>query len=158
MILYHGSTISVPNPSVHKSRANLDFGKGFYLTELKTQAIRWAKRKAALMHGVPILNVYEFDEDAFMNGKVLTFENNDEAWVNFVCKNRRGEPVQTADLIIGGVADDKVVEAVDMYMQGLWGLQETLNALSYYEISNQYCFTNQQFLNKHLQFVESFEV
>ena len=40
MKLYHSSTIKVENPDLDHSRDYLDFGKGFYLTSLKEQAVR----------------------------------------------------------------------------------------------------------------------
>lgn len=38
MIVYHGSYCIIENPDISRSRDNLDFGKGFYLTEIKSQA------------------------------------------------------------------------------------------------------------------------
>ena len=46
MIVYHGSTLCVENPLVGVCLDNLDFGKGFYLTDICEQAISWAKRVA----------------------------------------------------------------------------------------------------------------
>ena len=34
MILYHGSYLEIPNPDLKHSRANVDFGLGFYTTPL----------------------------------------------------------------------------------------------------------------------------
>ena len=45
MKLYHGSTVAVKNPSLNPGRPNADFGKGFYTTSSKEQAIRWAHIK-----------------------------------------------------------------------------------------------------------------
>ncbi|MDB0440231.1 hypothetical protein C4R89_11860 [Clostridioides difficile] len=39
MIVYHGSYCVVKMPSITFSRDSLDFGKGFYVTSIKTQAI-----------------------------------------------------------------------------------------------------------------------
>ncbi len=44
MKLYHGSTEIVEHPETDKGRNNLDFGKGFYMTDIEQQAIDWAKR------------------------------------------------------------------------------------------------------------------
>ena len=48
MIVYHGSIVEVVKPEVNRSYRNLDFGQGFYVTTVKEQAERWAKRKADL--------------------------------------------------------------------------------------------------------------
>ncbi|WP_443740303.1 DUF3990 domain-containing protein [Treponema sp.] len=47
MILYHGSDCIVNKPDILHSNKRLDFGQGFYLTSVKEQAERWAKRKSA---------------------------------------------------------------------------------------------------------------
>ena len=36
--LYHGSTLSIEHPLAKVGRADLDFGRGFYLTSLRSQA------------------------------------------------------------------------------------------------------------------------
>ena len=63
MKLYHGSTVAVKNPSLNPGRPNADFGKGFYTTSSKEQAIRWAhikKERENAAHA--IVSVFEFDE------------------------------------------------------------------------------------------------
>ncbi|MDE6562076.1 MAG: DUF3990 domain-containing protein [Muribaculaceae bacterium] len=40
--LYHGSYIAVPSPLVGLGRTKVDFGQGFYLTNLHEQAKAWA--------------------------------------------------------------------------------------------------------------------
>ncbi|MDR1827542.1 MAG: DUF3990 domain-containing protein [Methylobacteriaceae bacterium] len=39
MILYHGSSVAVERPDLAYARAMTDFGRGFYTTPLKDQAI-----------------------------------------------------------------------------------------------------------------------
>ena len=43
MILYHGSYLAIENPDLLHSRPNLDFGKGFYLTSIREQAVKWCE-------------------------------------------------------------------------------------------------------------------
>lgn len=53
MILYHGSIKEIPNPSIIIGRDKLDFGRGFYTTELFEQAKLWACKpfEEALLEG-----------------------------------------------------------------------------------------------------------
>ena len=44
MKLYHSSNLSVNKPDVIHSRDYLDFGKGFYLTSIHTQAVKYGQR------------------------------------------------------------------------------------------------------------------
>ena len=39
MILYHGSNIKISEINLDKCRPNKDFGRGFYLTSIKEQAV-----------------------------------------------------------------------------------------------------------------------
>lgn len=58
-ILYHGAVLSVPEPLAHVGRADLDFGPGFYLTNDKDQAVKWANTKAGRKKGLnPVVNIY----------------------------------------------------------------------------------------------------
>lgn len=56
--VFHGATRIVDSPLCHIGRDNLDFGKGFYITDIRKQAISWATRVVNI--GLPQwLNVYE---------------------------------------------------------------------------------------------------
>lgn len=44
MKLYHSSNVIVESPDTLHSRNYLDFGRGFYLTSLYEQAVRYAQR------------------------------------------------------------------------------------------------------------------
>ena len=44
MRLYHASTLCIEKPDVLHSRDKLDFGRGFYLTAMRDQAVRYAER------------------------------------------------------------------------------------------------------------------
>ena len=61
MIVYHGATQLVEHPVSDFGRPNLDFGQGFYLTDLRDQAEEWARRQADSRAESPVLNVYSFD-------------------------------------------------------------------------------------------------
>jgi len=41
MILYHGSLEIIKEPNPFLGRKNVDFGQGFYLSDLREQAVRW---------------------------------------------------------------------------------------------------------------------
>ena len=158
MKLYHGSDCVIEQPDIAHSRDNLDFGRGFYLTSFEEQAERWALRKAVRKQTTPIVNVYDFD-DSHACARIRRFDDNDAAWVEFVCACRRGEaPAEPYDLIVGGVADDKVFRAVDMYFRGIWDIDKTLEALRFFERNDQYCFASQAILDDSLRFIGSYEV
>lgn len=55
MEIYHGGYCSIKTPEIIKGKYAKDFGVGFYCTELRDQAIRWARR-----YDSPIVNIYSF--------------------------------------------------------------------------------------------------
>ena len=60
MRLYHGSTQIIEKPLVSYGRENLDFGKGFYTTNIQEQAENWVSRFIALGKK-SFVSIYEFD-------------------------------------------------------------------------------------------------
>lgn len=158
MIVYHGSIEILKNPDVMHSKKYLDFGQGFYLTTFENQAKKWAARKGMRQKKTPIVNVYEMSEE-WQNLKVLSFEKENEEWLDFVCACRKGEPLNKEyDIIIGNVADDDVFKTVDMYFRGLWDKKKVLSELRYYKMNNQICIVNQETLNRLLTYQNSYEV
>lgn len=158
MIVYHGSIEIIKNPDVMHSKKYLDFGQGFYLTTFENQAKKWAARKGMRQKKTPIVNVYEMSEE-WQNLKVLSFEKENEEWLDFVCACRKGEPLNKEyDIIIGNVADDDVFKTVDMYFRGLWDKKKVLSELRYYKMNNQICIVNQETLNRLLTYQNSYEV
>lgn len=152
MIVYHGSIEIIKNPDVMHSKKYLDFGQGFYLTTFENQAKKWAARKGMRQKKTPIVNVYEMSEE-WQNLKVLSFDKENEEWLDFVCACRKGEPLNKEyDIIIVNVADDDVFKTVDMYFRGLWDKKKVLSELRYYKMNNQICIVNQETLNRLLTY------
>lgn len=158
MIVYHGTTMMIPKPDITYSKKYLDFGKGFYVTTYQEQAEKWALRKSLRQGKRAVVNVYEMSEK--MNDfKVLSFEEENEKWLDFVCACRKGETIyQDYDIIIGNVADDDVFKTVDMYFRGLWDKKKALKELRYYKMNNQICFGSQGALNELLIYKKSYNV
>ena len=158
MIVYHGSTEVIEIPDVKHSKKYLDFGKGFYLTTYEEQAKKWAIRKSMRQGKPAIVNVYDM-KDNYNDYQVLSFEKENEKWLDFVCACRKGESLNTDyDIIIGNVADDDVFKTVDMYFRGLWDKEKVLEELRYYKMNNQICIVNQNTLNQILTFQKAYEV
>lgn len=158
MRIYHGTTAVIENPDVKHSKRYLDFGKGFYLTTYESQAQKWALRKAMRKNTEAIVNIYELDEN-WDGLRVLSFEEENDKWLDFICACRKGEELnRDYDIIIGNVADDDVFKTVDMYFRGLWDKEKVLNELRYYKMNNQICIVNQETIDKLLTYVDYYEV
>ncbi len=158
MIVYHGSDRIIQNPEIRFSKKRLDFGSGFYVTTVKEQATRWAKRKAMLggqRHG--IVNVFEMQDNT--DFIVRDFADDLDNWIDFVCQCRDGAAIyQEYDLIKGKVANDKVFRVVDMYKRGIWDKDRAIREIKVYKTYDQIAFIAQEAIESMLKFIDSFEV
>ncbi len=147
MILYHGSFQEVSNPDLEHSRTNVDFGRGFYTTPIYAQAIKWSEKfKNRGWSG--IISSYTIDEHYFEILKVLSFETYSEEWLDFILNCRSGKDVSDYDIVIGGVANDKVFNTVELYFDGLIDKNEALKRLRYEEPNLQICFRSMEALSR----------
>ena len=160
MILYHGGTEAVMQPDCKKGRPDLDFGQGFYVTLLLDQAEGFARRKARDRKSKPVISVYEFDyEAAIKDCAYLNFEFYDEAWLDFVVDSRSGlKPWIDYDIVEGGVANDRVIDTVELYAIGILDKASALGRLSEHQPNHQICILSQAILDKYLKFVEVIEL
>lgn len=156
MIVFHGSTEVVKKPDVRHSYRRLDFGIGFYVTTVRGQAERWARRKADILgKKSAIVNIYQMEED--VDGQVKSFDEDLIEWIDFVCGCRDGgKDYLKYDLIVGKVANDKVFRVVDMYHTGIWDKERALKEIKVYPSYDQIAFITQRAIKRLLKF-ESFE-
>lgn len=146
MILYHGSFVPVERPDLVHSRPNVDFGKGFYVTPIYEQAEKWCGRfKRRGKYG--IISRFEFDEDVYEALKVLKFEAYSEEWLDFILNCRKGLDYTDYDLVIGGVANDKVFNTVELFFDGLIDKREAINRLQYEKPNMQIPFRTERALS-----------
>ena len=153
MKLYHSSNVSVEIPDIVHSRDYLDFGKGFYLTSLYDQAVKYAQRFIRRQNNA-WLNTYEFIYEP-SKWKILEFNAYDKEWLDFVSKCRAGEDTSDYDIVIGGIANDKVIQTLDRYFEGELSEEETLGQLKYEKPNNQYCIRSQKALDECLKHLKS---
>ena len=134
MIVFHGSDVIVKSPDVTHSFRSLDFGKGFYVTTNKEQAIRWAgRRKEFSGKDKAYVNIYELSSDE-NDLKIKTFPDDLQEWIDFVCDCRDGGTAYLDyDIIKGKVADDKVFRVVDLYHSGVWDKERALSEIKVYQ-------------------------
>lgn len=153
MKLFHSSNVPVEKPDTRHSRDYLDFGKGFYLTSLQDQAVKYAQRFIRRRQNA-WLNIYEFEFNP-TEWSVLEFERYDKTWLNFISKCRAGNDDSRYDIVIGGIANDKVIQTLDRYFEGELSEDQTLGLLKYEKPNNQYCIRSQQMLDQCIKHIES---
>lgn len=143
MILYHGSNTYIEEIDLSKSKPNKDFGKGFYLSDNKTQAEQMAKFKALMLGGEPIVTTFEVDDNILGNTnlKVKCFSEYSQDWADFVFANREGNKTNTYDIVYGPIANDKIGLQMRKLKDGNIDKAEFLNRLKYMQgVTYQYYF------------------
>lgn len=100
------------------------------------------------------MSVYEFDFNP-ADWKIQRFGAYDLEWLEYVTKCRNGDQVEYFDLIIGGIANDKVILTIDRYFTGEITALQALGELKYERPNNQYCIRSQEMIDKCLKHIES---
>lgn len=157
IIVYHGTCYSFKTPDLTKSNPNKDFGKGFYLTTDRKQAIKFAKNRA-IMHKKKryFLNTYKLKDIKHLNA--VKFDKADPAWFECVSKNRLDylpNMFKGFEVIIGKVADDNTSFVFSIYSSNGYGRIGSKNAIDtaikYLKpdsLKDQICIRSKKGLNK----------
>ena len=133
--LYHGSFVSVESPLVGVGRRELDFGPGFYVTSLREQAERWARRVCVVRAvNTPVISIYQFDEESLPNDiRRIYLEHYDLRWL----------------------ANDQVIDTVEDYYAGRITVEQAIGQLRFARPTHQMCIRNQIIVDNCLHFVNS---
>jgi hypothetical protein len=142
MKVYHGSDTSIIDIDLTQCKDYEDFGKGFYVTDNRQYAERWAQKTAQSQNKQGIVTKFIFDESALIDSRFNTFrfETYNEAWLNFVTANRNENltaKIHDFDIIEGPIAP---LYIIDDYRNGFVSQKECLEKLKHEEIIFQICF------------------
>ena len=153
MRLYHGSNTDIKEINLAMCRPYKDFGQGFYLTVMKEQAEKMAKRVARIYGGSPVLNEYDID-DSFLEMKDLRIKDfgmeTSKEWVRSI-RNKRDRKFADIpspecnfdnkyDIVIGPIADDDMALLFRQYENGMITFENMLRGMIYKKTTNQYSF------------------
>ena len=149
MKLYHGSFRAIEKPEIRVSPHCKDFGQGFYCTELRAQAERWAMRSQT-----PVVSVFEYTEETGFD--ILRFDEMTDEWLDFIVDCRSGKP-HAHDMVIGAMANDQVWNYVADFISGILTREQFWALAKFKRPTHQIVFCNQRALER-LRFLESYEV
>jgi len=152
MKVFHGSYALINEIDLSKCELQRDFGKAFYVTNIREQALFWAQRKGS-KHGTEgIVTEFIFLESAFNSTyfKTLKFDDYSEDWLDFVIENRKNETsnnIHDFDIIEGPVADDAIATRIAFYMRGGISKKDFLEDLKFkHSKSHQLAFCTEKSL------------
>jgi len=152
VILFHGSNTDIAHIELSRCRPNKDFGKGFYLTTIREQAVRMAQRVSRMYGGSPILNIYEFDDenDILNSLNVRQFDGPSVEWAKFVIANRNSSRKADHqedsnidcrfDLVIGPIANDDLALLFRQFSEGTISVDILVNEMKFKKLTDQYSF------------------
>lgn len=158
MKLYHGSIERVELPEIRTPNRTLDYGADFYLTSSREQAESWIRRefKGEVTRGW--LNIYEYDAEVEAGLAVLTFDNPDEDWLDFVMSNRMDRNfTHNYDIVKGPVANDRVYASFALYEAGFLSKAALISELKAYKLVNQILLHSEAAL-KAIHFIKAEEI
>lgn len=142
MILYRGSYTKVETPDLKHSRNNVDFGAVFYVTPIYEQSLKWSL-KFKKRGKDSFISSFEFTQDKLSSLNVMKFDDYSESWLDFILRCRSGQDTSNYDLVIGGVANDKVFNTVELFFDGLIDKAEAIKRLRFEKPNLQFCFRSQ---------------
>jgi hypothetical protein len=113
-----------------------------------------ARRKARqFLDTKPVVTTFLFDENELTTGElnVKVFHTVSEEWAMFILQNRKASRTgfhHDYDIVVGPVADDSVVQQLDLFEMGLITLPQLVEALRYRDLNNQYFFGTERAVSK----------
>ena len=149
MEIYHGGYCQIKAPQIITGKYAKDFGTGFYCTELKKQAVRWAKR-----YNTPVVTSYNFELTKGLN--VLHFTEMTENWLDFIV-NCRNNIKHDYDIVIGAMANDQVYNYISDYVNGILTREQFWVLAKFKHPTHQINFCTTEAL-KCLTFIKSEEI
>jgi hypothetical protein len=146
MQVFHGSDIRIENIDLSKSEYFKDFGRGFYVTNLREQAYLRAVDVANRHNSnKPVITEYNYIETypITVGMKIKKFEDVSKEWVEFIILNRNRQishPAHTFDIVEGPIANDKMVVQIRLYEQDKISIDKLIEKLTYRNPTHQICF------------------
>jgi Protein of unknown function (DUF3990) len=137
-MIFHGGAIEMNLPEIIKGRYAKDFGVGFYCTEMKEQAIRWAKR-----FNSPVVSIYDYKPNAKL--KELSFLDMSEPWLDFIISCRNGN-VHDYDVVSGPMANDQIYNYISDYIAGILTKEQFWILAKFKHPTHQICFCTENAL------------
>lgn len=162
-IFYHGGLEEIKYPLDNKTTSlSTDFGNGFYLTEIRSQAEKWALNKAEKIRskgwGNPksIVSMYLLDKEKVLtNFKSKYFSGESEEWLDFIisCRNKQEH---NYDYVEGPMGDDQIYNFVRDLINGEMSKEEFWKKASFGHKTYQIMIRHDTL--SCLKFITSYEV
>jgi len=140
--LYHGSISLFNKPNANLGKPFKDFGRGFYVSPEKQNAINIASRNKLIeesrnkrLNKTENVSAYLYTFELYLSVlkdySVKEFPNADKEWLLFVLANRSSrDKTHTYDVVIGPTANDDTRASLRAYNAGAYGEQDSDEAMN----------------------------
>lgn len=81
-----------------------------------------------------------------------------QEWLDFVFECRRGQDKSNFEIIVGGVANDKVFDTVELYLEGIISKKDAIGRLAFEKLNFQICLRTKNAIDEYLVFEGSYLV
>lgn len=145
IVLYHGSKGGIKGNIQPSSRELCDFGKGFYLGENPEQA-----KSIISEHNSPYFYKIRLKLSEISEDRILKLDGDDWLYSVLACRNKIPEfnnlsfiqelidKINSSDVVIGKIADDKMSDAINQYTNGALSNLGLYNCLRSVQYGDQY--------------------
>jgi hypothetical protein len=149
IILYHGSKSGIAGDIRPSSRRNCDFGQGFYMGESANYAKAFVSAQES-----PVLYKLKLKASEIPEDRILRLDGIDWLYTVLACRGGSSNfstqfnqlsaakealaRTEKYDLIIGKIADDKMMEAVKAFGRNGLTLDGLMYCLKFVQYGNQY--------------------
>ncbi len=154
IILFHGAKSILEGPlSVERAKPNNDFGKGFYCGESLEQSAmfvaNYPESSIYILEFDPMnLNKVKLNVDREWMLMIAYFRNKLHEYSNHPIIQETMEKVYGADYIIAPIADNRMFEIIDSFIDGEITDIQCQYCLSATNLGNQYVFRTQKALDQ----------
>ncbi len=149
-IIYHGSNTIIEFPEIRIAKYNKDFYFGFYCTQFKEQAERWATRYGR----TGIINEYSYTVCEGL--RYLKFDVMNEEWLDFIIACRSGKS-HDYDIVEGPMANDTIFNYIQDFIDGEISRAAFWELAKFKKPTHQISFHTARALTT-LKFLRSYEV
>lgn len=170
MFLYHGSYCAVTHPDLSFCSEGRDFGRGFYLTSDKQQAIQFIRnsiRKHRITETKGFVSIYQLVNLDNLN--IYSFHKADAEWLTVVSAYRGFgnheilKQYHDYDVMAGKIANDKTNQTIQAYIGGIFGkvgssraMRFAISLLEPDNLVDQVCFRTERAIQA-LHYIKSEE-
>jgi hypothetical protein len=153
LYLFHGSKNGVSDIAIAKSRANCDFGQGFYLGQSYSQALSFVceyDNSSVYSFGFSLDGLHQVEFDCSLDWmlSICYFRGTLKNYANSAAVAKALKRLEGADVVIAPIANNKMFYIMTQFAEGEINADVALHSLSASRLGLQYIIKTENALQK----------